>query len=528
MPGFFSPIACPARPDMSPLLLPYWLTAALLLAYAFMCLAIWRGHKRKQTAAARALQAAHLTASATGAALTGVSTSAPTNASTGAPADPASGAAPAASAAETAPPILIAWATQTGMARGLAEDTAARLQAAGQPAQALPLSALNAPSLQQARRLLVIASTYGEGEPPDEAIAFEKQLMRANLELPQLEYAVLALGDISYENYCQFGQAIDGWLAASKARRLFPCVMLNSMDEDDTLAAQAEWNAQIARSLGLPPGALKTAPAKTPPAPEADWQDWRIARNTQLNPGSAGAPVHYLELTAPACLPLSADAPWQAGDLAQIAPPADPAHPREYSIASTPAQGSLHLLVRRLQKDDGSVGVCSGWLTRAAPGQTLRLRLRPNQAFRLGPNAARPLILIGNGVGLAGLLSHLHQRERLGQRRNWLIFGERNAAHDWHCRDLIARWQSSGHLTRVDTAFSRDGASGQPKTYVQDIVAQQADTLRQWVNEENAAIYVCGSLAGMASGVDAALRQILGDAAIDTMLSEKRYCRDVF
>ena len=179
---------------------------------------------------------------------------------------------------------------------------------------ALPLSALNAPSLQQARRLLVIASTYGEGEPPDEAIAFEKQLMRANLELPQLEYAVLALGDISYENYCQFGQAIDGWLAASKARRLFPCVMLNSMDEDDTLAAQAEWHAQIARSLGLPAGALKTAP----PAPEADWQDWRIARNTQLNPGSAGAPVHYLELTAPACLPLSADAPWQAGDLAQI------------------------------------------------------------------------------------------------------------------------------------------------------------------------------------------------------------------
>ena len=92
---------------------------------------------------------------------------------------------------------------------------------------------------------------------------------------------------------------------------------------------------------------------------------------------------------------------------------------------------------------------------------------------------------------------------------------------------MTSRWQASGHLPRVDAAFSRDSAPGAPKTYVQTVLAREAATLRQWM-DEGAALYVCGSLSGMAAGVDAVLRQTLGSERVDALLAERRYCRDVY
>src|SRR5690606_25809313 len=132
--------------------------------------------------------------------------------------------------------------------------------------------------------------------------------------------------------------------------------------------------------------------------------------------------------------------------------PADLHRPRDYSIASIPSDGSLHLLVRQERRSDGSLGVASGWLTQTAPlGAIVDLRLRAHANFRLGDNAARPLILIGNGTGLAGLRGLLKARGARGQpSRNWLIFGERNAEHDFFPRDEIAQWQATGVLERAD------------------------------------------------------------------------------
>ena len=338
-----------------------------------------------------------------------------------------------------------------------------------------------------------------------------------------LRYAVLALGDSSYDNFCQFGQAIDGWLASGGGQRLFACIKADSADDFEMNAALAAWRKQLAAAFGLDAAQLARWQPEQP-SEAGGWHDWTLAAKTRLNPGSAGSPVWLLELTAPAGASLT----WEAGDLAQIAPPADAKNPRDYSIASIPQSGSLQLLVRRQNRADGSPGLCSAWLTEELQaGQTLPVRLRANAGFHLGGNAERALILIGNGVGLAGLLAHLHAREAAGQHRNWLIFGERNAAHDWLCHEQIARWQASGHLPRVDTAFSRDSAPGAPKTYVQTVLAREAATLRQWM-DEGAALYVCGSLSGMAAGVDAVLRQTLGSERVDALLAERRYCRDVY
>ena len=95
----------------------------------------------------------------------------------------------------------------------------------------------------------------------------------------------------------------------------------------------------------------------------------------------------------------------------------DPALPREYSIASVPGEGGIVLFVRLQRHADGSPGAASGWLCLGGAGDTVALRVRPHARFRLGDNARRPLILIGNGSGLAGLRAHLKARIDAGDER---------------------------------------------------------------------------------------------------------------
>lgn len=416
-------------------------------------------------------------------------------------------AARARAEAAASPGWIIAYASQTGNAEELASQTLVTLRLAGIPAQLSELSDLHAADLQRAERVLFLVSTYGEGNAPDGAAAFAGRLMTTQLPLAQLHYAVVALGDSAYQQFCGFGRALDGWLQEQGAQSLFPRIEVDRSAD----AAIGQWRQQLSHLAGTSDAPDWSAPA---------YQPWQLAQRVLLNPGSAGAPVYHIELAPPAALP-----DWQSGDLVQIAAPAEPDRPREYSIASIPVDGAVHLLVRLHQHADGSHGVASGWLTQqAAIGDSVPLRLRAHRRFRLEDNAARHLILIGNGSGIAGLRGHLKSRARTGRYRNWLLFGERNAEHDTHYGDELRLWQTRGVLEKLDLVFSRD----QPeRRYVQDRLAEQAAEVQAWV-AAGAAIYVCGSLDGMAAGVDAALAEALGRDALDALTMSGRYRRDVY
>jgi len=417
-------------------------------------------------------------------------------------------------AASVAAPWLVAYASQSGQAEAVAQQSAAALQAAGLAVQCLPLAQLDVAALQQASCLLLVASTAGEGEPPDMARRFAANLAKP-AALGELQYAVLALGDRRYAQFCAFGRALDAWLADSGAQPLYPCLAVDALDE----VALATWRQQLAELAGLPDGdmAIDVSPSAQP------FAHWQLQERRCLNEGSCGAATYHLALrpadggALPQCL---------SGDLVEVQVPADPARPREYSIASIPADGSLQLLVRVRADEQGRPGLASQHLTRdLALGEVLNVRIRPHRRFRLADNATRPLILIGNGTGLAGLRSHLRARQQLAAPQpGWLLFGERQAAHDFYYRHELQALQQQGVLQHVDTAFSRDQAQ---RRYVQHVLAEQAERLQQWV-ADGAAIYVCGSLAGMASGVDAVLREVLGEATLDALAAEGRYCRDVY
>lgn len=414
--------------------------------------------------------------------------------------------------ADDAGGILVVHASQTGFATELAERTASALREGGVRVELRDLGGLGAADLARATRALFIASTTGEGDAPDIATVFQREVMRSGLDLHHLAYAVLALGDRDYEDYCAFGRDLDGWLRKHGATPWFDRVDVDNGDA----AALRHWQRQVAQFAGA--------------AEQADWsrpayQSWTLHERRLLNAGSIGAPCFHLAL-APAD---PGHLAWDAGDVVEIGPrrargDSTVLPHREYSIASVPADGMLHLVVRQQRGPDGVLGSGSGWLTALADeGDAIDLRVRRNASFH-APVDDRPMLLVGNGTGIAGLRALLKTRMARGHRRNWLVFGERQAQVDRLHADELEAWRDAGELERLDLVWSRDARG--PR-YVQDRLRIAAEAVQAFV-ADGAAIYVCGSMAGMAPGVDAALRGILGDAGLEALAAAGRYRRDVY
>ena len=412
--------------------------------------------------------------------------------------------------ADGADALLVAYASQTGHAEELAWMTAASLSRAGVPARVVPLGDLDPPALRAAGRVLIIAATTGEGDGPDPMAAFMRRYMTAPADLSGLSYALLALGDRTYADFCGFGRALDIWLQRSGAAPLFDRVEVDNGDA----GAIRHWQHQ----LGVVTGHAVEADW-TPPA----YDRWRLAGRTHLNPGSPGGEAWLLAFE-----PVDHAPAWVAGDIAEIGLPPPDGEPspgsREYSVASLPADGRVEFIVRRMTRPDGSVGLASGWLTRElAVGDAVDMRVRVNRGFH-GPAAEVPLILIGNGTGLAGLRAHWRARGGQPHGGVWLMFGERTSAHDAFLDEELRAALGSGLLTRLDRAFSRDPGDGR---YVQDLIAQNTDELAAWVHR-GAVVLVCGSLEGMSQGVHAALETALGADRLLTLAETGRYRRDVY
>ncbi|MDQ1155582.1 sulfite reductase subunit alpha [Brevundimonas sp. SORGH_AS_0993] len=411
-------------------------------------------------------------------------------------------------AGSDAAPILVAFASQTGFAEELAWMTARALGEGGVGARVLSFADLDLATLKAADRALLIVSTTGEGDPPDAAARFVRRTLAQSVDLTGLRFGLLALGDRSYEHFCGFGHAVDGWLRRSGADPLFDLVEVDNGEA----GAIRHWQHQLNQITGQ-----AAAPDWTPPA----YEPWRLAERALVNPGSPGGAAYRL-----AFHPVGAAPDWSAGDIAEIGlPERDGVQPgaREYSIASLPGDGRVEFLIRLMQTPDGTPGLASGWLTQELPvGEVIDMRLRANRSFH-GPADETPMILIGNGTGIAGLRAHLKARTAAGGGA-WLLFGERTRAHDAFFDVELQGWLASGVLRRLDRSFSRDAGDGR---YVQDLIAAAADELRAWVGR-GAAIYVCGSLEGMSQGVQAALEQALGADVVLTMLEDGRYRRDVY
>lgn len=229
----------------------------------------------------------------------------------------AQGETPASAAGTVArEPLLIGFGSQTGSAEGLAKKIARESEAKGFTATVKELNAIQLAELQG--KFLLVTSTWGDGEPPDNAAAFWKAVMAAEApSLSSLNFAVLALGDRNYSNFCGAGKRLDERLAELGGKRL---VARQDCDVDYESPARS-WVESIWPALS----GKHSAVTEVPPAPlekPTDKPSWsranpfvaRLVENRLLNAGSEKETRHFAISLA------GSDLKYEPGDALGVVP----------------------------------------------------------------------------------------------------------------------------------------------------------------------------------------------------------------
>ncbi len=217
----------------------------------------------------------------------------------------------------------------------------------------------------------------------------------------------------------------------------------------------------------------------------------------------------------------------------------DPITPRLYSIASSPSahEGEVHLTVGRHAFNAAGLsksGLCSEYLAGLTEGDTLNFYIHKNHLFKL-PAADKDIIMIGPGTGIAPFRSFVAERDAQGaDGRSWLFFGDQHFTTDFLYQ---TEWQdklSTGALTKMNVAFSRDSDE---KVYVQHKLLKYATELFEWI-EGGAYLYVCGAKSPMSVDVENTLLQIIKEqkggseeeavSYLEGLKESGRYLKDVY
>ena len=142
--------------------------------------------------------------------------------------------------------ITVLSASQTGNARQVGQQLEEALSQAGFNVTHTAVGQYKPKTLAKERYVIVVTSTQGEGEPPEEAFAFFKLLTSKKApDLSSLHFAVLGLGDSSYAFFCQAGKLIDERFEALGAKRLLPRIDAD-VDYDEIASA---WRTDVVRTL---------------------------------------------------------------------------------------------------------------------------------------------------------------------------------------------------------------------------------------------------------------------------------------
>lgn len=183
--------------------------------------------------------------------------------------------------ATAAPPqssreVTVLFGSQTGNCQRLAVSLSRKLEEQGFKVTVSAMNSFKPNGLKKTENLLLLVSTHGEGEPPDNARAFHEFLYSKRApQLPGLRFSVLALGDTSYEFFCQTGKDFDQKLEELGAQRLSPRVDCD-LDYDEPVA---EWFGQVISALNGAQNAAGIADAAVQAAESAESLESGFSRN---------------------------------------------------------------------------------------------------------------------------------------------------------------------------------------------------------------------------------------------------------
>ncbi len=197
--------------------------------------------------------------------------------------------------------VTILYGSQTGNAQGLSEDAGKKLSSRGFDVTVSSMSDFKPKQLKKVSNLLIVVSTHGEGDPPDNAITFhEFMLGKRAPKLDDLRFSVLALGDTSYEFFCKTGADFDQRLEELGATRLHPRVDCD-LDFDEPAE---EWLTGVINGLSEAQESSTTAPAQDTTAESTDTIYSRtnpfhaeVLENINLNGRGSNKETRHLELS---------------------------------------------------------------------------------------------------------------------------------------------------------------------------------------------------------------------------------------
>lgn len=196
--------------------------------------------------------------------------------------------------------VTILYGSQTGNAQGLAENAASKLEGNDFQVTISSMSDFKVNNLKKIENLLIAVSTHGEGDPPDNTLSFHEYLHgRRAPSLEGLRYSVLALGDSSYEFFCETGKQFDKRLEELGGTRLFPRMDCD-LDYDEPAS---EWLEGVISSLSE--GQVRSAAAVPEAKASVSEQTYsrtnpfkaEVLENINLNGRGSNKETHHLELS---------------------------------------------------------------------------------------------------------------------------------------------------------------------------------------------------------------------------------------
>jgi sulfite reductase (NADPH) flavoprotein alpha-component len=476
---------------------------------------------------------------------------------------------PMAVAAVPSEPLLFLFGSQSGNAEGLAKKLAKKATSRGFASRAVGLDAISPNDLVKEKNVLIISSTWGEGEMPDNAAAFWSGLNQngASPSLQGVRYSVLALGDMNYaDTFCKAGRDLDARLLALGAECVTPRVECDvEFDDPAQTWSEAAFSALSGSPMALAAPSLveeteDTGYSKKRPFPAA------LLENRMLNaPESAKDTRHIgLSLAGSGLVYETGDAlgvcvqncpgvvdhviaNHQLDPNFQVTIPngkmvslrealistfevrsligktvsnVDPTafvadlrklQPRLYSISSSlkanPEQVHLTVGAVRYEKDGVQhKGVASTFLAdRLDLGQTTGVFIHTAPHFRLPTDLSKDVIMVGPGTGIAPFRAFLQERKATAATGRNWLF-----FGDQHAStDFLYQTEMEAFL-REGMLTKLDLAFSRDqaeKVYVQTKMLESGSELWSWLTA-GAHFYVCGDASRMAKDVDAALHQI--------------------
>jgi NADPH-dependent sulfite reductase flavoprotein alpha-component len=193
---------------------------------------------------------------------------------------------------EGEPLLTLLWASQTGNAETLAKRFGTHLRSAGIPVQVAAMDRFPVARLSDVSHVALISSTFGDGDSPDNGQGFWQSLSERQERLESLRYAVLALGDPSYDRFCQHGKNLDQRLLTLGASPLMPRV-----DCDGDFQDHADgWFKALQQVLDIPP--IEMAPETSSNQPSRAYPHHaRLSINRRLNGEGASKDTRQFALT---------------------------------------------------------------------------------------------------------------------------------------------------------------------------------------------------------------------------------------